>query len=376
MRDQRIGGKFNVGSATAVTRDQLATCQLLSGLPDEALADMSTQVTIRSFSSGEVLCRAGDAGTSAFLVLSGRFRAEAGGRAVGEIGRGELVGELSLLTGEPRSATVVATRDSETLELTGAVFNNVLATYPGCYQSVSRQVVGRLQQVLTAPPGGQRATIVSLLGDGSEAAQDAIVAFIRCLDLTGDVVTGRVADLAAREVRHKTVVIAPPAGDIEVDRWALGQSDRTLYFVDARRGPVEAKVELPRNTVDLVLVHPSNLACPSGTARWIDLFGSKSHHHIRASVVTDIERVIRRLRSEETVLVLSGGGARGLAHAGLYRALVEHGIAIDAVAGVSSGAIAAAVIAMGLSPQVGGETAARLFGEGRAQSISPFRPSL
>ena len=90
--------------------EQLAATDLLADLPSEAIRDLADRVDVRPLAPGTVLCREGDEGDSAHLVVSGRLQADAGGRVVGEIGRGELVGEVSLLTGKPRSATVTALR--------------------------------------------------------------------------------------------------------------------------------------------------------------------------------------------------------------------------------------------------------------------------
>ena len=60
-------------------------------------------------------------------------------------------------------------------------------------------------------------------------------------------------------------------------------------------------------------------------------------------------------------LVLAGGGARGAAHAGVYRALVERGMPIDVIGGTSMGAVFGAVMAFDASPQVVIETFAEHF---------------
>ena len=149
--------------AYEITRDQLATSELLRAIPAGALNELAAEVSVVAFRSGEVVCEAGDAGTCAYLVLRGRLQATAGGQVVGEIGRGELVGEMSLLTGQPRTATVTALRDSEALVLDADVFNTVLARHPHCYQAVSRQLVDRLHRVLTTPWTTDRATVVTVV---------------------------------------------------------------------------------------------------------------------------------------------------------------------------------------------------------------------
>ena len=57
-----------------------------------------------------------------------------------------------------------------------------------------------------------------------------------------------------------------------------------------------------------------------------------------------------QLSAQKVGLVMSGGGARGLAHVGVIKALEENNIPIDYVAGTSMGAIVAAMYAMGYTP--------------------------
>ena len=75
---------------------------------------------------GEILFRQDEVDDSLYFVISGRLRAyittaEGENLTVGEIIRGETVGEMALFTGEPRGASIVATRDSVLVKLTKAL---------------------------------------------------------------------------------------------------------------------------------------------------------------------------------------------------------------------------------------------------------------
>src|SRR5512139_1842160 len=99
---------------------------------------------------GEVLMEQGQAGDSGYLMLSGRLRIyvrEENGtqRMVREIARGEVIGEMSLFTGEPRSATVVAVRDSVLVKLDKPRFDGLVALSPQVSQMLTRQIIHRLQ---------------------------------------------------------------------------------------------------------------------------------------------------------------------------------------------------------------------------------------
>src|SRR5690349_18967405 len=89
----------------------------LFGDIDPAFVDEVARVAeLHEIASGEVLVSEGDPGDAAFLVLSGRLRAFAatpdGDRRLSDACPGEIVGELALLAGASRSATVHAVRDS------------------------------------------------------------------------------------------------------------------------------------------------------------------------------------------------------------------------------------------------------------------------
>ena len=66
-------------------------------------------------------------------------------RQVGEISQGESVGEMGVITGEPRTATIIASRDSELVEFSKDEFDEFTAKYPQLMQRLVRLLVTRLQ---------------------------------------------------------------------------------------------------------------------------------------------------------------------------------------------------------------------------------------
>jgi NTE family protein len=346
----------------------LAATEFFGHMDPPVLDEFAARLDHRHLSPGDALCHAGDPGNSAFVVISGRFRILADGRTLAEAGPGDLVGEISLLTGEARTATVVAMRDSEAVELRADVFADVLDRYPECYQVVSQQLVQRLRRVLTASGGPNRALIVAVLHPPDDTAATAAGQLTESLRLTSDdrlaVISDRDAEVGVLEFNHSVVAICPDPNDIDLQRWAAGQADVTIYVTDVTGDRTRASTVLAGIEHELVLLHPPNTTCPSDTVRWLTPLRPANHHHVRLDRRADLRRVVRRIRSQEVVLVLSGGGARGMAHSGLYQALTESGIELDAVAGVSSGAIGAAMIAMGYDAAKVGRRATELFSEG------------
>lgn len=110
--------------------DHLAQVPLFSGCSDRDLHHLAQAVDEVMLPEGTVLTREGDVGREAFVVVSGTAEVTRDGVAVAEIGPGAVVGEMSLLDGGPRSATVTATSDIDALVLTRPAFNAVLDEVP------------------------------------------------------------------------------------------------------------------------------------------------------------------------------------------------------------------------------------------------------
>ena len=127
--------------------------------------------------------------------------------------------------------------------------------------------------------------------------------------------------------------------------YLLADADRP-----ARLHPIEDQclVRRPARTDAaeiLVLLHPADRRSPRGTEAWLARRDVADHLHIRPALERDIGRLARLISRTGVGLVLAGGGARGLAHLGVYRALQERGIEIDVVGGTSIGAVMAAYVA-------------------------------
>ena len=97
------------------------------------------------FGAGEVIVRQGETGRSLFVVHRGEVvvRLEPDGREVARTRPGGVFGEMSLLTGDPRTATVAAARDSVVLEIDADALRDVVLSRPDALDAISRLVVER-----------------------------------------------------------------------------------------------------------------------------------------------------------------------------------------------------------------------------------------
>jgi NTE family protein len=152
---------------------------------------------------------------------------------------------------------------------------------------------------------------------------------------------------SALECAHEYVVYAAERGNTSWSRLCLSQADCILIVARGTDAVTAIEPFAGRGSsqipVELILLWSANIVAGKTTA-WIDALRPAGHQHVRSSI--DIGRAARLLTGRGTGLVLSGGGARGLSHIGVARALSDHGISIDAICGTSIGAYIGAALAM------------------------------
>ena len=148
----------------------------------------------------------------------------------------------------------------------------------------------------------------------------------------------------ALERDHDFVVLVADQPELG-QSWAefcARQADRVL----AVAGAAPTGSVTPQPHVDLVL--QGKATATQTHRRWLDAIAPRAHHVVRTrSSDDDVGRLARRVLGRSVGLVLSGGGARGLAHIGVVDALLEAGVTIDRVGGTSMGAFVAALVAGG-----------------------------
>jgi predicted acylesterase/phospholipase RssA/CRP-like cAMP-binding protein len=371
----------------------LARVPLFQGFEADLLAVLDRECERLTLPGGACLFRQGDAADALYVVLSGRLEVvsepEPGSRlVVGELGRDACVGEMSLLTGEPRSATVRAIRDTELLRIDSARFAQFLGTYPGLAAEIARTLARRLAAT-TAAGGAVRDERVATIAIVPALAEDLPEGFVRAL-LEGFDRAGRPARRLSRALVEAQlwrgaceVGVGDPVGEALV-QWLAEQeeaSDYVVYEADGRQGawtdrclrqadhlllvaragsdPARVapdlweKLESPSHASmrkEVVLLHDGT-AHPRDSSAWRRGRPVSGLHHVRLSEPRDHERLVRKLTGRSVGLVLSGGGARGFAHIGVLQACRELGVPVDVVGGTSMGSIIAAQAALEWTPE-------------------------
>lgn len=348
-------------------------------LEADALALLRTHLRWVELAGGQTLMQQGEPGDSMYLMVSGRLRAyvqqdDAGPRMVREMGRGQVVGEMSLYTGEPRSATVVAIRDSVLVRLDKEHFTRLLDSSAQVSVALTRQIIQRLKTEhqparFAAPvtiglfpvtdgialrPFAERLA-AQLASHGRVCQVDRATVDAAVGMDTGADANRRIAlFLDELETAHDFVLLLSDSGPTEWTRRCSRHCDELLLLAEASMPPAIHPIEregLERRPPHseaaeiLVLLHGEDERSPRGTAAWLARRPVADHVHIRPTLDRDLARLARLLSRSAVGLVLAGGGARGFAHLGVLRALQEHGVEIDCVGGTSMGSLMAALVA-------------------------------
>ena len=129
------------------TRTILSQTPLFSRLAPEALDALAERTELLGVASGQALFEQGEAADSMYIVCTGRLRAiQADGTVLGDIGHHEPIGEIGLLSGENRSVSVYAIRDSILLRIPRDELFSLIECHPGAMIEITRVIIHRLRQ--------------------------------------------------------------------------------------------------------------------------------------------------------------------------------------------------------------------------------------
>lgn len=128
----------------------LGACPLFKGVGSEGLAALAGAATEVAFPSGHVIARQGEIGTGFFVVVDGSVRVVRDGIVLAHLGPGDFFGELSVLDGKPRNATVSAESPTTCLAIASWDFEAALLANPSVTLAILRGVATRLREATDA----------------------------------------------------------------------------------------------------------------------------------------------------------------------------------------------------------------------------------
>jgi predicted acylesterase/phospholipase RssA/CRP-like cAMP-binding protein len=382
---------------------------LFRGFTSEDLERVTANARVVARSRGEVAASEGRPLDRLLVVLRGRIEIAAflpGGtmRVLGEIGPGDHLGEVGLLTGEKLSTRATATTDVLLLELDRADFEALFRALPVFAENLLRSVGLRLASTHATRARRPLPGVIGIAGGGPRAA-GFLAALAQGLEerrapfailggagaarepLTGttfesQAASGQVTDKQAvvqriAELRStRDVVLLVLEAELRSDDprlvpceelWALvdpGAGESELRALDgflARKRTLQGRTRLVwclrEGERPLTSPRPDGLLQPEFRA-FLPAEGLPRTRREKLSM----RRVVGHLEGQRIGLALGGGGARGLAHCGVLRVIDEEGIAIDRIAGTSMGALVGFLYAAGTPPD---DILLRISGEAR-----------
>jgi len=358
-----------------IAADALRDCALLQPVDAPTLQALATTAVHFSLPAGQVLFDLGSRPDGLYLVVGGRLgvQREPGAECLSSIGHGELIGESGWLLGEPRSARIVALRDSELLWLEAQALDRIVAASPALALALARLCAHRLRQEHRQERRAAHAAIFTIVPNSVEVDIGSLAT-----TLTSELGRFGRAELvwdaratsqpsawfhAIEEANDYVVYVAHPRPSAWT-RQCCRQADALLLTAVAGASVLpwphveHGGADNAMARAELVLLHPETLRA-GALQPWAGTTPFDRHHHIVDA--EDIGRLARLISHRGVGLVLSGGGARGFAHLGVIRALREARVPLDAVGGASIGAIIAAGVAAGWNDEEMRERYRRCF---------------
>ena len=348
-------------------RARLHSFPLLAGIGEAGLTRLLAEANWFGLPGGTMLPRDGENNQALFLVVTGSLgvfidEAKGGGRhIVAHVPAGETVGEMSLISGEPHSAQLVALRDTELLRVSPHAFDALITRHPRLMFNLMRLLIRRLHDTTRRPVDGAKPKAFAIVplheGLENEPIARRLVAALADMGSKAAVLDASAAERSADwfnnfEAAHDVIFYR---GDTPNSAWThlcVRQADRVFLLARADHPLPLRPLDIPffkeraTGLPELLLLHPEDKlhGLPEHFALKSGLF--ESHHHIRNGRHEDICRLARFISGRAVGFVLAGGGARGFAHIGVIKALMEANVPFDFLGGTSMGAIIAAGLAL------------------------------
>src|SRR5438128_1464070 len=271
--------------------ETLAAVPLFGILGRQQLEELAGFFVELSYQSGDTVCREGEKGDALFVVLSGELDVLGGdGRVINRLGPGEVLGEMSLLHGGTRAATVTVARSARLLALDRSAFERFLLPNPRVLEYFSRLLCQRLATMARGEVAERSTTAITVTSRpglrGRSLVASALAALLR--DFTG----------------RGTLVVRAAAG-------RTGRHESPTLTELARMSPERVR----------------------------GVLGADGHAALRLAIL-----------GASVGLAVGGGAAFGIAHVGVLQVLEENGIPVDVLAGSSMGSIVALGYAAGITP--------------------------
>lgn len=353
----------------------LADVPFFAELSASSLARLSREMPRREYAQGDVIVRVGEVGRLFQAIAHGVVRVQPDPETDGEwrgvmLGPGQVFGEMSLFSGMPVSATLVAARDTVTWCLDGASFLSLLEQEPALHRSLTRLLIERLRNrtrhearrpglavIVGAPHGPEVRYFVDTLmrairhyAPGSElgvlaidasdhrSAQARLRAHIE--QWRDQAAGGQYLVFHATPGELSLLTPLLEGADVVVGLVTPELDDDALHRIGSGAGLADVtRVYLGERPVGdpgrwSFRVTPDELQrAHDATGPW------------QRTRYPNLDWVARYMTFKEVGIAMSSGAARGFAHIGVLQILEERGVPLDYLCGTSMGGITALTLA-------------------------------
>jgi predicted acylesterase/phospholipase RssA/CRP-like cAMP-binding protein len=343
----------------------LRNVPVLAGLPDDLLEELVEQLSRVQVRAGRWIMREGEVAESVYIVAGGRVEVvdeRPPETLIRVLRRGAVLGELALLREGTRSASARARRDTELLELPRAAFEDLIQRAPSFALGLTRAMGAQLAASHTPVAYAPAPRTIAVVGiDGRAPVEEVAAGLADALKAYGSVARLNSGELAAvDQAEHDADRVILRAGEDPAEPWSrtcLHESDLVIALTSGRPDQRWLAQAPALRGCELLVFGPGigDETLAALQPREVQVIADGSARRSR------LQTTARRLAGRSLGLVLSGGGARALAHLGALEELTAAGMRFDRVAGVSLGSLVGATVAMGLTPAEVYETFERSF---------------
>lgn len=352
----------------------LKSFPIFSHLSPSEIEDIARMAKTINLQPGEILFYKGDHSKDLYVVILGRLMAttqEANqiepGEFIGHISPGEVVGEMSLLTGAPRSLTIISEHHSSLLLIPHVIFNEYCKRHANVAFKILEVVAQRSQNIIRQLDNTYRSQFIAVLPSHPFSEVSAFIEQLRkkinnlsnliLLDsstFSFSSEEGLLESLSAFKKKNNSIIyfinaFSPTKQDkifMEyVDKVLIlseggkpfEMDDRVKHFLDFETIPKNSQNGI---SYELALIYNNSLVKPHQVSTWLEKIPLFRHHHVYLDNSETLKRLVRFLNGTAVGLVFGGGGLlKGWALLGVVKYLQESKIPVDIVGGTSIGAI-------------------------------------
>ena len=370
--------------------------EVSSGLSEEALQDIASNMELVRYEAGELIHSPEDIVTSVTFVAQGRVK-HAAMDAHGNVfleriyTRGEQFGGLTAALAEPLPVRVNAVGPVTLLTLEYQKGLDLTLKYPKLRANLSKQIARNVRKVVFGDKKLRKPTLIAMFYESPNSREltDRLVERLQSLGEHPCVFTDRPEGIGVAGVPCRSIVEAGqviPYSEIhkQIHEWST--SKRVFFDLVAGAPHLDARDILMVCEQVYWCVKPNDWqrakphleSIKALTPAWREkisvvwLIDTEQNSvpvvpELRELALEDIkvrvdsplpreskilangiERLVNQLRGIRIGLALGGGGGRGMAHIGVLKALEEHGIVVDMIAGTSAGAMTGTLLANGM----------------------------